>query len=111
MTGDRVGRAVRVELADPCAKVDQHAQGEEPGNRVDNARGTEVVVAKACHQPAVRMPAPCRAQYPDEAAQAFRMLREAFTIRGMGIASFDPKVDAQRKTLQAVLGIIGEVVG
>lgn len=49
--------------------------------------------------------------YPDEAAAAFRMLREAFTIRGMGIASFDPKYDAQRKSLQAVMGLIGEALG
>ena len=70
----------------------------------------DVDVLDPAETPANNFPAP-GGLYPEEAAQAFRMLREAFTIRGMGIASFDPKVDTQRKTLQAVLGIVGEGIG
>lgn len=70
----------------------------------------DVDVLDPAETPANPFPAP-GGLYPQEAAQAIRMLREAFTIRGMGIASFDPKVDAQRKTLQAVMGLIEDAMG
>ncbi len=70
----------------------------------------DVDVLDPTETPANHFPAP-GGLYPEEAAAAFRMLRSAFAIRGMGIASFDPKYDSQRKTLQAVMGLLEEVVG
>ncbi len=69
MPGDGVGGAVRIELADPRAKVDQDPQSKEPRNRMDHARGAEVMVAQCRDQPAIRMPTPGRTQDPDEATQ------------------------------------------
>jgi arginase len=49
--------------------------------------------------------------FPDQAAEVIGTLRETFNIRGMGVASFDPRYGGKGKTLQVVFDLIGSVVG
>jgi arginase len=49
--------------------------------------------------------------HPAQVREAFTMLRERFTICGMGIGSFDPSYDEQGKTLRAVKELVEGLIG
>ena len=70
----------------------------------------DVDVLDPVETPANHFPAP-GGLFPDEVIETTGMLRDHFTIRGMGIASFDPRYDEKKKTLQAVFNIIAAVLG
>ncbi len=69
MARDGIGAAVRIELADPWAEIDQHTKGEKARNHVDNTGAAEVVIALIRDQPARSGPAPGSPDNPGERAE------------------------------------------
>ena len=67
----------------------------------------DVDVLDPAETPANHFPVP-GGLYPNEVAEAIRLLRERFNLRGMGVASFDPRCDPHGKTLKAVFDLVAE---
>ena len=69
MASEGPGSALDVVLPDAWPEVDQHAEREDAGDTVHDARGDRVVEAEARRQPAACAPAPGRVEDPDERAE------------------------------------------
>ena len=66
---ERPGTPVVIERADPRPQIEQHPEGEEPGNAVHHSRGGEIVEPEVDDQPAVPAPAPGSADDPHECTE------------------------------------------